>query len=208
MTKTERSCTDRSPGEGDLISSHREGSFTTVVNTDGDLVDDRMASKSRSATISQMGISFSATANAISNAATDMLMWKNVSITAVVGWPRRPRVRIRPSDQINSDLIGLILLAVVNLGLIGVTIGGNTIASLRRLSVKAEAMADGELDVDLDTSREDEFGTLYAAFDNMRANLRTQISEAETAKQEAEAAKEQAQAAREDVESERNEWRR
>ncbi|MFC7250119.1 methyl-accepting chemotaxis protein [Halomicroarcula sp. GCM10025324] len=109
------------------------------------------------------------------------------------------------SSQINSDLVGLILLAVVNLGLVGVTIGGNTIASLRRLSTKAEAMADGDLDVDLETSRTDEFGALYGAFDNMRTNLREQISEAESAREEAMEAREEAEAARAEVEEERNE---
>ncbi|NHX39051.1 MULTISPECIES: methyl-accepting chemotaxis protein [Haloarcula] len=197
--------------KADQISSHREGSFTTVVNTDGEFVSHPNHSMIGStAPISQMESDPLGTlepGQRMFHETDSMLMGltrlESHDWVVMVHSDREAAYAL--SDQINSDLIGLILLAVVNLGLIGVTIGGNTIASLRRLSVKAEAMADGELDVDLDTSREDEFGTLYAAFDNMRANLRTQISEAETAKQEAEAAKEQAQAAREDVESERNE---
>jgi len=197
--------------KADQISSHREGSFTTVVNTDGEFVSHPNHSMIGStAPISQMESDPLGTlepGQRMFHETDSMLMGltrlESHDWVVMVHSDREAAYAL--SDQINSDLIGLILLAVVNLGLIGVTIGGNTIASLRRLSVKAEAMADGELDVDLDTSREDEFGTLYAAFDNMRENLRTQISEAETAKQEAEAAKEQAQAAREDVESERNE---
>ena len=197
--------------KADQISNQREGSFTTVVNTEGEFVSHPNASMIGStAPISQMESNPLNTLEAGESAfhETDsMLMGLNRldSHEWVVMVHSDPEVAYALSDQINSDLIGLILLAVVNLGLIGVTIGGNTIASLRRLSMKAEAMAGGDLDVDLSTSREDEFGTLYTAFDNMRTNLRTQISEAETAQQEAEAAKEQAQAAREDVESERNE---
>ncbi|KAA9398724.1 methyl-accepting chemotaxis protein [Haloarcula sp. CBA1130] len=197
--------------KADQISNQRDGSFTTVVNTDGEFVSHPNHSMIGStAPISQMDSDPLGTLESGQSAfheTESMLMGltRLESQDWVVMVHSDPEVAYALSDQINSDLIGLILLAVVNLGLIGVTIGGNTIASLRRLSVKAEAMAGGNLDVDLDTSREDEFGTLYAAFDNMRTNLRTQISEAETAKQEAEEAKEQAQAAREDVESERNE---
>ncbi|SDW15343.1 methyl-accepting chemotaxis protein [Haloarcula vallismortis] len=197
--------------KADQISNQRDGSFTTVVNTDGEFVSHPNHSMIGStAPISQMESNPLGTLEPGQSAfhETESMLMGLTSLESqdwVVMVHSDPEVAYALSDQINSDLIGLILLAVVNLGLIGVTIGGNTIASLRRLSVKAEAMADGELDVDLDTSREDEFGTLYAAFDNMRANLQTQISEAETARQEAEEAKEQAQAAREDVESERNE---
>jgi len=197
--------------KADQISDQREGSFTTVVSTDGEFVSHPNHSMiGTTAPISEMESDPLGTLEPGQSAfhETDSMLMGLSRLEShewVVMVHSDRQVAYALSDQINSDLIGLILLAVVNLGLIGVTIGGNTIASLRRLSVKAEAMAEGDLDVDLDTSREDEFGTLYTAFDNMRTNLRTQISEAETARQEAEEAKEQAQAAREDVESERNE---
>ncbi|EMA29975.1 methyl-accepting chemotaxis protein [Haloarcula japonica] len=197
--------------KADQISNQREGSFTTVVGTDGEFVSHPDTSMIGStAPISQMESDPLGTLKPGESSfhETDSMLMGLTKLESqdwVVMVHSDPEVAYALSDQINSDLIGLILLAVVNLGLIGVTIGGNTIASLRRLSAKAEAMADGDLDINLETSREDEFGTLYAAFDNMRTNLRTQISEAETAREEAERAKEQAEAAREDVESERNE---
>jgi len=90
---------------------------------------------------------------------------------------------------IGSSILGLILLTVISLALIGVTIGSNTIIALRRLTTKADQMADGDLDVDLDTTRTDEIGQLHRAFDLMRRSLREQISAAEEAEADAEAAR-------------------
>jgi methyl-accepting chemotaxis protein len=108
-------------------------------------------------------------------------------------------------DQINSNLIGLLLLAIINLGLVGVTVGANTITSLRRISASAREMGEGNLDVDLATSRNDEIGVLYTSFDQMRTSLREKIQEAEQAREEAEAAQEDAEEARQEAveESER-----
>ena len=108
-------------------------------------------------------------------------------------------------DQINSDLIGLVLLAIINLGLIGVTIGSNTLNSLKRLTARAEEMADGDLDVNLQTDREDEIGSLYGSFATMRDSLRERIAEAQQAKAEAETATAEAEQARQDAEAERAE---
>ena len=193
------------------ISNQRAGSYTTVVNGEGEFI----AHPNRS----RIG-----TTAAVANADGDPLGSLNASESAYVegdsmlmGLSRLDShdwvVMVHAdrdqayalSDQINSDLVGLILLAVINLGLVGVTIGGSTIASLRRLSSKAEAMAGGDLDVDLETARSDEFGTLYGAFDNMRSNLRAEIADAEAAREEAESAKREAQDARTEVEAERNE---
>ena len=107
--------------------------------------------------------------------------------------------------QINSDLVGLVLLAIINLGLVGVTIGSNTVTSLRRLTDRAEQMADGDLKVDLETDREDEIGSLYGSFAAMRDSLREQIAEAKQAREDAEAATESAEQARREAESERAE---
>jgi len=106
------------------------------------------------------------------------------------------------ASQINSDLVGLILFAVITLGLVGVTIGTNTVVSLRRLSACAEEMGKGNLDADLTTARDDEFGTLYASFDSMRTSLREKIGEAEQVREEAEQARKEAEQAREEAERE------
>jgi methyl-accepting chemotaxis protein len=78
-------------------------------------------------------------------------------------------------SQITSSILGLILLALVSLSFVGVVVGSNTIVSLRYLAQRANAMAEGDLDVDLSTTRTDEFGTLYHSFDEMRGALREQI---------------------------------
>jgi len=108
-------------------------------------------------------------------------------------------------SQINSDLVGLVLLAVINLGLVGVTIGSNTIISLRRVSQRARAMADGDLDVDLQTTRDDEIGTLYRSFADMRDSIREKIAEAEQAREDAEQARSEAEEARSRAEREAGE---
>ena len=107
--------------------------------------------------------------------------------------------------SIVSGIVGLILVAVVSLALIGVTIGSRTTLSLRRLSGKAEAMADGDLDVDLTTGRTDEIGDLYRSFDAMRDSLRERITEAEEALADAEAARTEAEDARAEAEAARTE---
>ena len=193
------------------ISNQREGSFTTVVNSDGEFIShpntSRIGTTAPVAEMDRNRLTALEAGNSTFVESESMLMGltRLESHDWVVMVHTPPEQAYALSDQINADLVGLILLAVINLGLVGVTIGGNTIASLRRLSSKAEAMADGDLDVDLNTSRGDEFGTLYTAFDNMRSNLREQISDAKSAREEAEAAKQAAEEAKMDAEAERNE---
>jgi len=108
-------------------------------------------------------------------------------------------------SQINSDLVALVLLAVINLGLVGVTIGSNTVISLRRVSERAQAMAEGDLDVDLETTRKDEIGALYRSFADMRDSIRENIAEAESAREEAEQARAEAEEAQSRAEREADE---
>ncbi|MFD1512778.1 methyl-accepting chemotaxis protein [Halomarina rubra] len=77
-------------------------------------------------------------------------------------------------------------LAVLFIGVFGVVLGTSTARSVNRLRGKAEQMEQGEFDVDLETSREDEFGRLYAGFAAMRDRVRGQIEETETARAETE----------------------
>jgi methyl-accepting chemotaxis protein len=79
--------------------------------------------------------------------------------------------------QVTSQILGLILLTVVSLALVGVTVGSNTVISLRELSGKATAMAEGDLSVSMETDRRDELGTLYRTFGEMRDSLRETIEE-------------------------------
>ncbi|MBX0285748.1 methyl-accepting chemotaxis protein [Halomicroarcula sp. F28] len=193
------------------ISNQREGSYTTVVNGDGEFIahpnTSRIGSSAPVASGADDPVSSLDSGQSTFVETDETLLGisrlESHDWSVMVHADRAQAYAL--SDQINSDLVGLILLAVINLGLVGVTIGGSTIASLRRLSSKAEAMAGGDLEVDLETARSDEFGTLYGAFDNMRTNLRSKISDAEAAREEAESAKQSAEAAREEAEQARTE---
>jgi methyl-accepting chemotaxis protein len=90
-------------------------------------------------------------------------------------------------SQVTSSILGLILLVLVSLALVGVVVGSNTIVTVRRLARRADAMARGDLDVELETDRTDEFGTLYRSFDRMRDTLREEIRETEAANEHLEA---------------------
>ncbi|PHQ47140.1 methyl-accepting chemotaxis protein, partial [Halorubrum sp. C3] len=107
---------------------------------------------------------------------------------------------------VRSGLVGMTLLTVIGLALIGVTIGSNTVISLRQLTAKAERMAEGDLDVRLDTGRTDEIGRLFRAFDEMRGSLRSEISDAKAAREEAEQARREADARAETVERKATEY--
>ncbi|WP_324661762.1 methyl-accepting chemotaxis protein [Haloarcula sediminis] len=195
----------------DSISNQREGSYTTVVNGDGEFIAhpnvSNIGSTAPVASGEENPLSSLDSGQSTFVETDEMLMGisrlEGHDWSVMVHADRAQAYAL--ADQINSDLIALILLAVINLGLVGVTVGESTIASLRRLSSQAEVMAEGDLDVDLSTARSDEFGTLYGAFDNMRSNLQDKISDAEAAREEAESAKREAEEARTEVEAERNE---
>ncbi|WP_435124239.1 methyl-accepting chemotaxis protein [Halobaculum sp. D14] len=97
-------------------------------------------------------------------------------------------------DAVTSSILGLILLTVIGLAVVGVTVGSNTAISLRRLAERADEMAAGDLDVEMETRRADEFGTVVDSFDTMRGSLRSTLADAEAARSDAEAARSEAQA--------------
>jgi methyl-accepting chemotaxis protein len=106
--------------------------------------------------------------------------------------------------QLRSNVVfnfGLTLLFAF-LILLGVTLvgGRSAIRDLNVLANRAEAMGEGDLDVDLETSRKDEIGVLYTTFDDMRTDLKERISEAEEARDEAESARKEAEVARAEAE--------
>ncbi|WP_267163469.1 HAMP domain-containing protein [Halovenus salina] len=85
--------------------------------------------------------------------------------------------------------------------LVGIGAGGwVAIRDLNTLASRAEAMGEGDLDVDLETSRKDEIGILYDEFDDMRGDLKERITEAEDARDEAESARKEAEVARAEAE--------
>jgi methyl-accepting chemotaxis protein len=82
-------------------------------------------------------------------------------------------------DRVGESLLLTILTAVGSLLVVGTVLGRRTTTTLRELTGRAEEMADGDLDVELETDRVDEFGRLYAAVDEMRESLRQTLSETE-----------------------------
>ena len=82
--------------------------------------------------------------------------------------------------------------AVILMLLIGAVLGYNTSQSIDRLRGKAQAMEDGNLDVDIHSGRIDSIGQLYHGFAEMRDALRTQIDEAERARKQAEVSRAEA----------------
>ncbi|QZX98429.1 methyl-accepting chemotaxis protein [Halobaculum rubrum] len=109
-------------------------------------------------------------------------------------------------DSVTSSILGLILLTVVGLAVVGVTVGSNTVISLRRLADRADAMAAGDLDVEMRSRRDDELGTVVRSFDTMRGSLGDTIDEAEAARADAEAARSRAQSSAERLESTADEY--
>ncbi|MFB6308371.1 MAG: methyl-accepting chemotaxis protein [Haloarculaceae archaeon] len=189
------------------LSSQREGSSTVVVDEQGRYVAHPNASKilePHHGSQSGDGMHASLGPGESSFMAMDEMLMGMTRLeshdwTVMVHADKSQAYAL--SSQINSDLIGLVLLAVINLGIVGVTIGSNTIISLNRLSRRAEEMGDGNLDVDLVTTRNDEIGDLYGALDEMRASIRENIAEAESAREEAEEARQSAEQERAEMEA-------
>jgi len=187
------------------LSSRENGSYTAVVNGEGQYIAHPNTSKINTEHEGNMTMPARGESGFMSMDDTLMGMstLQSADWTVMVHTDRSDAYAL--SSQINSDLVGLVLFAIINLGLVGVTIGSGTIVSLRRLSSRAEEMGSGNLDVDLTTARGDEIGSLYESLDEMRANLRETISDAEQAREEAEQARSEAEDAREEAESEQAE---
>lgn len=93
-----------------------------------------------------------------------------------------------------AGIAGLLTLGSIN--------AAETVATLRENTRQIQQVAAGEVETEITTKRDDEFGVLVETIDQMRASLAAQIeqvestrADAETARSEAEQAKERAQAA-------------
>ncbi|QLG27906.1 methyl-accepting chemotaxis protein [Halorarum halophilum] len=89
------------------------------------------------------------------------------------------------ADAVGLRVLGL--LGVVGLLLVGFTLAVErpTVLALRDLTGTARDLEAGELDVPIESDREDELGDLYAGFDAMRRGLRERIGDAERAESDA-----------------------
>jgi len=106
-------------------------------------------------------------------------------------------------DTVSEQILQLLGVLLVGLAAIGVTIGRNTVRSVNSLVSKAERLRDGDLEASIESSRNDEIGRLFNAFDEMRRSLRDQIADAERARENAEAARSEAESAKREAETAR-----
>ncbi|MGQ3412996.1 HAMP domain-containing protein [Natrinema sp. LN54] len=90
-----------------------------------------------------------------------------------------------PQGTATSSVLALLLIFILHLGLVGIVLGGNVSLNLRRLASKAERMGNGDLEVDLETDRIDEVGTLYGSFDSMRNSLTETLTDLEEERERA-----------------------
>jgi len=90
------------------------------------------------------------------------------------------------SDSIRTDLTALVGITLIGFLLIGVVIQRGPIRSIQRLAQQADAIADGELAVEIETEgREDEIGDLRTAFRNTKAYIETIASQADALSRQA-----------------------
>ena len=90
------------------------------------------------------------------------------------------------SDSIRTDLTALVGITLLGFLLIGVVIQRGPIRSIQRLARQADAIADGELAVEIETEgREDEIGDLRTAFRNTKAYIETIASQADALSRQA-----------------------
>ena len=110
--------------------------------------------------------------------------------TVVAHVPQTTAFSVR--NQIGMGIAVVIIVPLGLLGAVGVVFGSRTDGALTRLANKAEAIENGNLDVELERRRADQIGQLTAAFDSMRAGLKRQIREADRARKEAEVSRQEA----------------
>ena len=107
-----------------------------------------------------------------------------------------------PQNTASASLVALLFVFFLHLGLVGIVLGGNISLNLRRLASKAERMGDGDLEVDLETDRIDEVGTLYASFASMRDSLKETLSDLEDQRERAREAQRRTEQRNKELEAE------
>jgi methyl-accepting chemotaxis protein len=83
------------------------------------------------------------------------------------------------SQSVGQTIGVIIITALLSLGLVGVVLGFQTVTPLTELRRKIQRMEEGDLSVELQTTREDEIGRLYGGFASMRDSLQNRIGEIE-----------------------------
>jgi len=95
------------------------------------------------------------------------------------------------SATVGRNVAVLTLAALVSLVAVGIVFGRSTVVPLVHLKEQIREIESGSLEVDLETTREDEIGRLFEAFENMRDALDRQFQEARQARHDAESSRQE-----------------
>jgi methyl-accepting chemotaxis protein len=87
-------------------------------------------------------------------------------------------------DAVGTSVLSIIGTGLIALLVVGTVLGRQTVVPLSELREKTEQIEAGEFDVDVSSTREDEIGQLYQAFDRMSTSLQWHIAELEEAKRQ------------------------
>ncbi|WP_049920259.1 methyl-accepting chemotaxis protein [Halobiforma nitratireducens] len=102
--------------------------------------------------------------------------------------------------DVTQSILVLIGLSVIGFVVVGAVISRDINNSLEQMTGYAEGIEGGDLEVEIDDSRADEFGQLASLFRRIRDTMREQLSEVERQAEEATRERERAQEAKDEAE--------
>ena len=82
-------------------------------------------------------------------------------------------------QTVRTGVGAMVLVALLTLGIVGITVGRNTATALRSLADDARDLGEGDLEATFDVDRSDEIGTLARTLAETRDSLRARINEVE-----------------------------
>lgn len=90
-----------------------------------------------------------------------------------------PELAQAQQEELVSGLVAMLFILVAGVSFVAASVGREAISSLNALRDSARRMERGELDVDLETHRNDEIGELTRSFAATRDALKSRISQTE-----------------------------
>ena len=85
--------------------------------------------------------------------------------------------------ELVSGIVSILFAFLIGMSFVAAAIGRESLSSLNLLRTRARQIERGNLDVELQTNKNDELGDLYRAFGAMRDGLRARIQETESQNQ-------------------------
>ncbi|RDI70770.1 methyl-accepting chemotaxis protein [Halopelagius longus] len=164
-----------------------EGSFVRVVSTDGDVMFDGSGAESPSLRSDGelLSLAQSGKSGVTERPADDSMDEKHLLAYAPTGEgsvvlvyaPTRTAYGLQ--HTVGTHVFLIVGLAVVSLAGVGGVLRRNTVTPLNRLNSTVDRLRAGELDASVESSRDDEFGDVFAGIAQMRDDLRDQRADAE-----------------------------